>query len=83
MSGQDARLPDQGEYEALGSLSAGRASQLENQSWELVPSLFQDLVGFGRTVLLEVGGEPNSHLTTAVQDLVGLCCSKFDCCGQG
>ena len=61
----------QGEYEALGSLSAGRASQLENQSWELVPSLFQDLVGFGRAVLLEVGGEPNSHLTTAVQDLVG------------
>ncbi|CAE7255758.1 RE1 [Symbiodinium sp. CCMP2456] len=41
------------DYEALGDLSAGRASQLEQQSWEIV------------------GCEPNSFLTTAVQDLIG------------
>ena len=75
--GQDVR-PRESErrglpsYEAQGTqLSAGRASQLEHQSWELVPSLFQGLVGHGRLVLLEVGREPNSYLTTAVQDLVG------------
>ena len=60
------------DYEAQSTqLSAGRASQLEQQSWEIVPGLFQSLVGHGRLVMLEVGGEPNSYLTTAVQDLVG------------
>ena len=59
-------------YEAQGTqLSAGRASQLEQQSWEIVPGLFQGLVGYGRLALLEVGCEPNSFLTTAVQELLG------------
>ena len=59
-------------YEAQGTqLSAGRASQLEQQSWEIVPGLFQGLVSYGRLALLEVGCEPNSFLTTAVQELLG------------
>ena len=75
--GQDVRssefdYQDHQDYEAQSTqLSAGRASQLEHQSWEIVPSLFQSLVGYDRLVLLEIGGEPNSYLTTAVQDLVG------------
>ena len=63
--------PDQ--YKAQGAqLSAGRASQLEQQSWEIVPGLFQSLVTYGRVLLLEVGCEPNSYLTAAVQEVTGI-----------
>eukprot|EP00439_Symbiodinium_sp_Y106_P029505 s2527_g3.t1 len=59
-------------YKAQGNqLSAGRASQLEQQSWEIVPGLFQDLVGRGRLAFLEIGCEPQSYLTTAVQEVLG------------
>ena len=50
-------------YEAPGTqLSAGRASELETASWELVPGLFQALVSYGRPVLLELGCDADSLL---------------------
>ncbi|CAE7273716.1 RE1 [Symbiodinium sp. CCMP2592] len=62
-------------YEAQGvQLSSGRASQLENASWDIVPSLFQALVSYDRPLLFELGCDSDSLLTTAVQDQTG--CSE-------
>ena len=58
--------------EASGTqLSAGKASQLEEESWNIIPGLFQTLVGYDRPVLLEVGCDSDSILSTTVQELVG------------
>ena len=61
-----------GTYEAQGTqLSAGRASELETASWELVPGLFQALVSYGRPVLLEIGCDADSLLSSVVQEQTG------------
>ena len=52
-------------------MSAGRASQLEEESWNVIPGLFQALVSYGRPVLLEVGCDSDSLLTKTVQEQVG------------
>ena len=59
-------------YEAQGTqLSAGRASELETPSWELVPGLFQALVSYDRPVLLELGCDADSLLSSVVQEQTG------------
>ena len=52
-------------------MSAGRASQLEDESRNVVPGLFQALVSHGRPVLLEVACDSDSILTTTIQEQVG------------
>ena len=60
--------PDPESYEAPGvQLSAGRASQLEMASWEVVPGLFQALVSYGRPLLFELGCDADSLISTTVQ----------------
>ena len=72
VSVESSCLSDSEGYKAQGiQLSAGRASQIEQQSWEIVPGLFQGLVSYGGLVLLEVGGEPDSHVARAVQEMIG------------
>ena len=52
-------------------LSGGRARQLEEAAWSLVPRAFQALVSEGRPVLMEIGCEPHSLLAEAVCREVG------------
>ena len=52
-------------------MSAGRASQLEEESSQVVPGLFQALVSYGRPVLMEVACDSDSVLATTVQEQVG------------
>ena len=67
-----AAAPDPDSYEAPGvQLSAGRASQLEMASWEVVPGLFQALVSYGRPLLFELGCDADSLISTTVQQQTG------------
>ena len=64
-------------------LSKTKASQIEDLAWSLVPQLFQDLVGQGRPLLMEVSGEPHSLLAQAVCQVTGradaaVCCGKWN-----
>ena len=52
-------------------MSAGRASQLEEESRNIVPGLFQALVSYDRPVLLEVCCDSDSFLSAAVQEHTG------------
>ena len=50
-------------------LSLGRARQIEEQSWAMVPKVFEGLVTFGRTVLMEIACSETSLLSREVQEL--------------
>ena len=52
-------------------LSLGRARHLEEESWASVPRVFEGLVTFGRTVLMEVACSETSLLAKEVQELCG------------
>ena len=61
------------------NLSEASARHLENQAWSIVPELFQSVSGYERLALLEVGCEPESPLTIAVQQLSGTTSSAARC----
>ena len=64
-------MRDEASHTPMKELSAGLASKLEYESQSLVPGLFQGLGEGGRSVLLEVACEPDSLISSAVQDLTG------------
>ena len=52
-------------------LSEAKARRLEEQSWDLVPNLFQDLVGYKRPVLMEWHHREDNVLSPTMQDVSG------------
>ena len=52
-------------------LSATRAQRLEEQSWSVVPTLFQDLVGYERPVLMEWTHQSDSPFARALSEATG------------
>ena len=52
-------------------LSATRAQRLEEQSWSVVPTLFQDLVGYERPALMEWTHQSDSLFARALSEATG------------
>ena len=60
-------------------LSIGEARSLEQQSWRVVPGLFQDLCQRDRVVLMEIACEHDSLLSSSVQERTGSSQSASRC----
>ena len=70
------------------ALSETAARALEEESWSVVPGLFQGLANGGRAVLMEVCCGPQSILTEAVQQATGVAtaasrCALWNACDVG
>ena len=52
-------------------LPGAQARRLEEQSWRVVPSLFQDLVGHRRPLLMECSHRPDRFLTETLREMTG------------
>ena len=66
-------------------LSLSESQSLEEQSWSVIPRLFEDLKGSSRPLLMEVCCTPNSILTEVVRSSEGredaaVRCSLFNGC---
>ena len=71
-SPEDRREERRAHGEALGQPLSYAASQvLEHKSQQLIPNMFEELIGSSRLEFMEVACEPNSLLTKTFQDRNG------------
>ena len=71
--------------EGQKQLGLAQACKLEEQSWSVVPQLFQDLAAKGSVALMEVACSPSSILSATVQQTTGhptsaVRCAKWNGC---
>ena len=65
------RQPLSASQQLSQELSRGRARNLEEESWSVVPRIFESLVANDRPTLIEVTEDAQSHMTNEVSRLTG------------